>query len=62
MKSALIDITGLAGVGLVGYGSWLIYQPAAFIVTGGLLLSYAVVAGKAQSSQPLPVKPQEGAQ
>jgi hypothetical protein len=58
MKSALIDITGLAGVGLVGYGSWLIYQPAAFIVTGGLLLSYAVIVGR----RPVPAKPEDEAQ
>ncbi len=39
MVELLRDATGLAGIGLVAYGSWLIYQPAGFIVAGGLMLA-----------------------
>jgi hypothetical protein len=31
------DLAGLCGVGLVSYGTWMIYAPAGFI-TAGLLL------------------------
>jgi hypothetical protein len=31
------NVLGLAGVALIAYGAWLIYQPAGFI-TGGVLL------------------------
>ena len=37
VPSALRDLAGLCGVGLIAYGAWLIYPPAGFI-TGGLLL------------------------
>tara|TARA_Y100001001_G_scaffold163842_1_gene194061 strand:+ start:3913 stop:4104 length:192 start_codon:yes stop_codon:yes gene_type:complete len=35
------DAVGLAGAGLLSYGAWLVYQPAGFIVLGGLLLAFA---------------------
>lgn len=38
----LCDAVGLAGLGSVAYGAWLIYEPAGFIV-GGLLAVATVV-------------------
>jgi hypothetical protein len=35
----LRNAVGLASVGLIGYGSWLIYEPAGFIVGGLMLLT-----------------------
>jgi hypothetical protein len=32
------DLTGLCGVGLVSYGTWLIFPPAGFITAGLLLI------------------------
>ena len=32
------DLAGLCGVGLVSYGTWLIYPPAGFIAGGFLLI------------------------
>ena len=45
MKSALIDTVGLAGLGSLGYGCFLIYQPSAYVVVGACLLAYAIKAG-----------------
>lgn len=36
------DFIGLAGVGLVGYGSWLIYEPAGFIAAGVILAGVSI--------------------
>lgn len=36
------DLMSLAGLGLVGYGCWLAWPPAGFIVPGLLMLSLAV--------------------
>lgn len=33
----------VASLGLIGYGCYLIYVPASFIVVGGLLLFFAVL-------------------
>jgi hypothetical protein len=41
-KSIAKDIIGLAGVGLVSYGAWLILPGAGFI-TGGVLLIVGVI-------------------
>lgn len=38
------DAVGLGGAGLVAYGTWLVYQPAGFIVAGILLLLGAWLA------------------
>lgn len=35
---ALVTGAIFAGAGLISYGAWLIYHPAAFIVGGGFLL------------------------
>lgn len=40
---ALRDLIGIAGIGLAGYGTWLIYQPAGFIVAGGAMFALSVI-------------------
>lgn len=35
----LTEMAGHAAVGLIGYGAWLIYEPAGFIAGGVLLLA-----------------------
>lgn len=42
----LIDVVGIAGIGSVSYGAWLIYQPSAFIVSGIALVTWAALASK----------------
>ncbi|MCX7366290.1 MAG: hypothetical protein NTV97_31360 [Alphaproteobacteria bacterium] len=37
------DLAGLCGVGLVSYGTWLIYPPAGFIAGGFLLIVGALL-------------------
>lgn len=46
MRLGLSIAAGLVGFGLVVYGSWLIYQPAAFIVAGFCLWRGAVRLAK----------------
>lgn len=36
------DALGIIGLGLLGYGCWLIYPPAAFIVPGVVLVGVAI--------------------
>ncbi len=43
-RRIVVDLSTLAGVGLIAYGSWLIYRPAALIV-GGLVLLAAGLSG-----------------
>lgn len=46
------DIAGLAGVGLIAYGAWLVYPPAGYIVGGVLLIVGVLVtsfSGKARA-------------
>ena len=38
------DLAGLAGVGLVSYGAWMIYPPAGFVAGGLLLIVGALLA------------------
>lgn len=40
------DLLGLAGVVLLGYGCWLVYQPAAFMVTGVIFIAAAALAAR----------------
>lgn len=46
MPSLTCDLAGFAGAGLISYGAWLIYQPAGFLVGGGLLIAFAVLFGR----------------
>jgi len=36
------DIVGMIGLGLLGYGAWLVYPPAGFITPGMILAGVAV--------------------
>mgnify|MGYP001597718296 CR=1 FL=1 len=38
----LKDCVAFAGLGLLGYGLWLVYEPAAFLGVGVILLILAV--------------------
>lgn len=42
IKTAMRDGTGLAAVGAIAYGAWLIYPPAGFIV-GGLIVLAGII-------------------
>ncbi len=39
----LRDVAGLAAVGLISYGAWLVYEPAGYITGGVLLLAGTLV-------------------
>lgn len=41
-KDLVVNVTGLAGLSMVGAGLWWVYPPAALIVVGGLLLAGSV--------------------
>ncbi len=43
MKPDARDLVGIAGLGLLGTGVWLVYPPAALIVVGSALLALALV-------------------
>ena len=36
------DFVGLVGVGLIGYGAWLVFPPAGFIVPGAIMAGVAI--------------------
>lgn len=44
----LFDAGGLAGVGLISFGAWQIYDPAGAIVLGTFLLAAAWLNGRAK--------------
>jgi hypothetical protein len=46
LRSAMIDLSILAGGGLLAYGGWLIYAPLSFIVPGVLLLGFGLVGAR----------------
>ena len=41
LLTLLRDLTGLAGAGLISYGTWQIFHPAGLIVGGALLFLMA---------------------
>ncbi|RWO20673.1 hypothetical protein [Mesorhizobium sp.] len=43
---ALRDISGIAAAASIAYGSWLVYQPAGFIVGGFIVLSGVVAMAR----------------
>ncbi len=45
----LRDAIGLAGMGSVSYGAWLVYPPAGFITGGVLMLSAACLLARAEA-------------
>lgn len=42
--SYLVDIMALAGIALIGFGTYLIYPPAAYIVTGAIITSLSILS------------------
>jgi len=44
--SILPDILMLAGAAGISYGAWLVYQPAGFLVGGGLVLLAGVLCAR----------------
>jgi len=46
------DLIGLAGLALIAYGAWLIYEPAGFIVGGLLLVVGVMLRALAQTNTP----------
>jgi hypothetical protein len=42
MKEAIVDAVGFAGIMLVSYGAWCVYQPAGFITLGSMLIVLSV--------------------
>jgi hypothetical protein len=47
-SSYLADALLIAGVGLVSYGAWLVYEPAGFIVGGLMGLAGGILAAKTE--------------
>jgi hypothetical protein len=52
LPGTLCDVAGFAGAGFISYGSWLIYEPAGFLVGGALLIVGGVLFGKRYSPEP----------
>ncbi len=46
LRSFVVDLTTLAGCGLISYGAWLTYRPAGFIVAGLVLLAAGLNGGR----------------
>jgi|GEM_PF-5537042 len=42
-RQTIREIVGAAGAALAGYGAWLSYPPAGFMVAGGILVGLAVL-------------------
>ena len=40
------DVVGVIGLALLSYGTWQIYQPAAFIVAGVVLIAAAIALAR----------------
>jgi hypothetical protein len=50
LPDLLRDLAALAGVAAIGYGAWLIYEPAGYIVSGALLIVVAVLTSLGRKS------------
>lgn len=46
LPALMRDGAGLIGAGLVAYGSWLIYEPAGFVVGGLMMIGWAALAAR----------------
>lgn len=57
MSTLFTDIFAFLGVALIGYGCWLVYQPAGYISSGALLVLFAIIG--ALRSLPAPEPPHE---
>jgi len=51
LKDWGLDAAGVAGMCLVTYGAWLIYNPAGFIVGGLQLLAVSYLLSKEEPKQ-----------
>ena len=47
MAIGVRDMAGLCGAALLSYGAYLVYEPAGFLIAGGLLLAGAVLSARA---------------
>lgn len=47
LPEAMVDLIGLAGAGLISYGSWCIFRPAGFIVAGAFMVFGAFLTARA---------------
>lgn len=47
--TALRDLAGLLGAGLVAYGAGEVYRPAGFIILGAMLLAAAFLSARASA-------------
>ncbi|SHF02100.1 hypothetical protein SAMN02745157_1456 [Kaistia soli DSM 19436] len=45
-RPSVSDLVAIVGVGLIGFGAWLIFPPAGYIVVGSLLLAGAVLGAR----------------
>jgi hypothetical protein len=46
LSGAARDFAGLGGCGLIVYGAWLVYEPSAYIIAGGILVAIAVIMAR----------------
>lgn len=46
IASITLDVAAICGFCCVVYGSWMIYEPSAFIVAGMMLVAYSVVGAR----------------
>ena len=44
LRSLFEDLSVFGGIGLLTYGSWLIYRPAGFLVAGAALTALGIAA------------------
>lgn len=42
IKALIVDLIGVAGLGLLGFGVWILSPPCSFIVIGTLMIIFAV--------------------
>jgi hypothetical protein len=42
-RQTIREVIGVVGAALAGYGAWLHYPPAGFMVGGGVLIGLAVI-------------------
>lgn len=47
LPTVVRDITGIAAIGSIAYGSYLVYPPAGFIVGGAIVLIGVIMASVA---------------
>lgn len=51
LPGTMCDAAGFCGAASVAYGSWLIYQPAGFLVGGVLLIVGGILFGRRYSPE-----------